>query len=57
MIYAMCALLMHEALYGPLADIPTESMGTCTGDVCVVYWTESRECEEVEVNLTKRKDV
>ena len=46
MIYAMCALLMHEALYGPLAGIPIESIGTCTGEVCVVYWIEDDTCEE-----------
>ena len=47
MITLMCVTLINQALYGPLADIPIESIGQCSGDTCVVYWVKDETCEVV----------
>ena len=43
----LCALLMNQALYGPLSHLPIESIGLCNEQACAIYWIEDENCEEV----------
>ena len=44
--FTLCSQLMHEAQWGPLAQITPGSIGTCAEGTCVVYWVEEDVCTE-----------
>jgi hypothetical protein len=46
----LCAMLIQQALTGPLAHLPMDSISTCSKTQCVIYWVESEECETVELD-------
>jgi len=51
---ALCAMLINQVLFGPLASVDMETLGACDANQCAVYWVESERCEMVQ-SLPKPK--
>jgi len=52
---AICALLINQVLFGPLSHLPLETISTCSGEVCVVYWVDEDKCEQVDTKMGEVK--
>jgi hypothetical protein len=53
----LCAILINQVLFGPLAHLPMDSISTCSKTQCVIYWVEREECETVKLDSRRIPNV